>query len=624
LNRPVAWRLGLSTCLVLAPLLIGAAPADAVTNTAPDCSQTAQVGFTADAIVAGGNQTPSNLDVVWPCTDAEGDALDVTAVTPGSHGTTVIEPADPTMGLDTSYVQYTPVEGFYGRDQLEATVSDGSLTTQETIYVHVIDPNDYLDCGPTVAHTEKQAGESADYDLYCDSSAAAPITYVIDSVDPVDQASHVTVDNVNGLLSFDAEITGSQVTVALTATDETSASDTFSVVLDNQHDPACTAATDETGDYVTLEQRSSNHDSFTQNLGCSDPDGTPLSYTAPTYFPSNPDPTDPGTLTVSDTGIVTFVPTDPDWTGRAYYTSGEVTDGNDGYHGFGILVDRYQQADMSVAFSATPSTVAIGSSYTAGMHVMNAGPDPVSGVYIEIGLPEGSVLGTLPSACHGGNGWLECDYDTIAANADFNVAIPLTAGPGSVAGVSQIGAQYFGANLRNTNSANDMSAANVTLTSASGPGTANDVVRGSVAGTTISTGAGDDLVDGGAGNDLLLLGLGNDCGEGGSGNDTVRGNAGNDAVYGDGGPCLPGTASRAGKDRLFGGLGDDLLNGGRGRDILVGGPGRDRFVGGGGNDVIRARDHVGRERINCGAGRDVVRADKADLVARNCEEVHRR
>jgi len=280
---------------------------------------------------------------------------------------------------------------------------------------------------------------------------------------------------------------------------------------------------------------------------------------------------------------------------------------------------------MSVAFSATPNPVTIGSSYTANMHVSNAGPDDVSGVYIQIGVPDGSVLGALPSGCHGVTGtWLECDYDTVAANTDFNVAIPLTAGPGSLAGPHQIDAQYAAANLRNSNPGNDMSPATVTLAPPTTGTPSNQVVRGSAAGTTISTGAGNDLVDGGAGNDLLLLGLGNDCGEGGAGNDTVRGDAGNDAMYGDGGPCLPGTASRGGNDRLLGGLGDDLLKGGGGKDTLVGGPGRDRFVGGGGNDVIRARDHVGHERISCGAGRDVVRADKADLVARNCEEVHRR
>jgi Ca2+-binding RTX toxin-like protein len=102
-------------------------------------------------------------------------------------------------------------------------------------------------------------------------------------------------------------------------------------------------------------------------------------------------------------------------------------------------------------------------------------------------------------------------------------------------------------------------------------------------------------------------------------------------VYGDAGPCVTGKASTSrlmaaisGNDRLFGDAGNDVLFGGPGADVLNGGSGKDRFVGGSGNDVIKARDHVRGEKINCGAGRDTVYADKGDLVAKNCEKVHRR
>lgn len=641
MNRPVALRLSLGACLALAPLLLGAAPAGAVTsNTAPECQD---ISFQAQQILADGtgNQDPSSTYVAEYCTDADvDDTLTATAVTDGAHGSAAIMPADPDMGYDSDYVQYTPAGDYYGRDQLTATVSDGTTTTQTTIYVHVVRPEDSVDCQATYQLTYKQGDQATDFPLNCFSYLDAPddtVTYTVDNVTPSDEAVNVqqhSVDQGDGpvpVLTFNDQISASRVTVQVTATDGSGATDTFFVKLDNQHDPVCTAHENDYG-YVALEQRSSNHAVLTQALGCSDPDDTGLSYTSPTYFPSNQDATAPGTLEISSGGVVTFTPTDPDWTGRAYWTGGEVTDGNDGYHSLDIVIDRYQQADMSVGFSATPSTVTIGAAYTATMHVANAGPDPVSGLYIEIGVPDGSVLGTLPSACHGVTGsYLECDFDTVAANAGFDVAIPLTAGPGSVAGVHQIGAQYAGANLLNTNSANDMTAANVTLVSAAVVVPGNDVVRGSAAGTTISTGAGDDSADAGAGNDLLLLGDGNDCGQGGAGNDTVHGNAGNDAVYGDGGPCVAGkasssrlTAAISGNDRVYGDAGDDLLVGGSGRDVLIGGPGRDRFVAGGGNDVIRARDHVRHERISCGRGLDTVYADRGDIVARNCERVHRR
>lgn len=642
MKRPAALRLSLGVCLAVVPLvMMGAAPADAVvTNTAPDCSYTAQNDFRADAIVVGGNQSSSNIDFVWSCEDTEGDPLTVTAATNGAHGTTVVLPAD--VDHPDGSLEYTPVEGFNGRDELQATVSDGSLTAPATIYVHVVRPTDSVECGATTVTTWKWFGDPYDY-TYLPCYTSAPddaVTYTIDTVTPGTEEGNVLLHDVDpgdgsGIpiptISFSDQVEASHVTVQVTGTDGT-ASDTFSVVLDNRHDPVCTAATDDNG-YVNLEQPASNHAALTETLGCTDPDETSLTYSAPTYSPPTEGDTAPGTLTVSSTGVVTFEPTDPNWTGWAYFTGGEVTDGNEGWHSLDILVQRFQQADLSASFTVAPAAVTIGSSYTATMHVANAGPDAVSGAYFEVGLPTGSVIGTLPSGCQAATNqpFLECDYATIGASQSFDVAIPVTAGPGSIAGVNQIGTQFAAANLRNTNPAGGIASATVTLGSGTVVVPANQVVRGSAAGTTISTGPGNDSADAAGGNDLLLLGAGDDCGQGGAGNDTVHGDAGNDAVYGDAGPCVAGKASTSrfmaairGNDRLFGDAGDDRLVGGPGADLLIGGSGRDTFLGGGGNDVIRARDHVRGERINCGAGHDVVYADKGDIVARNCEKVHRR
>lgn len=620
---------------------MGAAPANAVAsiNTAPDCSATVQNDFPADAIVVAGNQSPSTIDFVWSCSDAEGDALSVTAATDGAHGTTVVMPAD--VDHPDGSLQYTPVEGFYGRDELQATVSDGSLTAPATIYVHVVRPTDYVDCGPTTVSSWKWFGDSSDYTyLPCYTSAPdSTVTYAIDSVTPSTEAGNVLLHDVDPgdgsgaipTITFSGQVDASQVTVQVTGTDGTGASDTFSLVLENRHDPICTAATDANG-YVNLEQRSSNPGALTQDLGCSDPDGTALSYSAPSYYPPTAGDPAPGTLSVSSTGVVTFVPTDPNWTGWAYFTGGEVTDGNQGSRSLDVLVQRYQQADLTASFTVTPASVTIGSSYTATMHVANAGPDAVSGAYFEVGLPTGSVIGSLPSGCQAAPSqpFLECDYATIGASQSFDVAIPVTAGPGSTAGVNQIGTQFAAANLRNTSAAGGTASATVTLGSATAVVPGNQVVRGSAASTTISTGAGNDAVDGGPGNDLLLLGAGDDCGQGGAGNDIAHGADGNDALYGDAGPCVTGkastsrmTAAVSGNDRLFGDAGNDRLFGGPGADFLKGGPGKDTYFGGPGNDIIRARDHVRGERINCGAGRDTVYADKGDIVARNCERVHR-
>ena len=78
-----------------------------------------------------------------------------------------------------------------------------------------------------------------------------------------------------------------------------------------------------------------------------------------------------------------------------------------------------------------------------------------------------------------------------------------------------------------------------------------------------------------------------------------------------------------GKDILDGLGGNDILNGGKGNDILNGGPGKDVLNGGPGNDTVRAQDGQ-RDTIDCGAGRDIVYVDRADRVAKSCEQVHRR
>jgi hypothetical protein len=84
--------------------------------------------------------------------------------------------------------------------------------------------------------------------------------------------------------------------------------------------------------------------------------------------------------------------------------------------------------------------------------------------------------------------------------------------------------------------------------------------------------------------------------------DVLRGTKGKDVLRGLGGD-----------DRLYGLGGDEALFAGRGRDWMFGGPG---------TDVMYARDGS-RDTITCGAGRDLVHADRADLIARDCELVRR-
>ncbi len=132
--------------------------------------------------------------------------------------------------------------------------------------------------------------------------------------------------------------------------------------------------------------------------------------------------------------------------------------------------------------------------------------------------------------------------------------------------------------------------------------------------------AGADTLHGTALADVLLGLRGNDrlfASDPGYVGDTLDGGPGNDVL-----------AGGFRQDMLYGGPGDDVLSGGPSGDALVGGPGRDRLSGQGGRDTIYAVDGQ-RDRISCGLnafgknGRGVVYADKADIVASDCEIVHR-
>ena len=97
----------------------------------------------------------------------------------------------------------------------------------------------------------------------------------------------------------------------------------------------------------------------------------------------------------------------------------------------------------------------------------------------------------------------------------------------------------------------------------------------------ITTGDGDDELQGGGGGDIL---------RGGDGSNSLIGNAGWDRLYGG-----------ADFDQLDGGNGNDRLFGYGGGDSLIGGAGNDRIFGGAGDDFVDA-----------GAGDDVVKSGSGD------------
>jgi Ca2+-binding RTX toxin-like protein len=162
----------------------------------------------------------------------------------------------------------------------------------------------------------------------------------------------------------------------------------------------------------------------------------------------------------------------------------------------------------------------------------------------------------------------------------------------------------------------------LTLLAASGVALAVTKIGTNGPDTLRGTNRADNLI-GKGGNDILL-GL--------AGNDQLLGGAGKDIVNG-------GTLAEpfGGKKNLVGGRGNDAVQGGLGSDNVVGGDGNDWVVagevenpvkdtlsGGDGNDVLAViNDPAGKDVVACGRGFDRVLADRADLLAPDCERVFR-
>jgi Ca2+-binding RTX toxin-like protein len=120
------------------------------------------------------------------------------------------------------------------------------------------------------------------------------------------------------------------------------------------------------------------------------------------------------------------------------------------------------------------------------------------------------------------------------------------------------------------------------------PGTdGKDIISGTEKSEHISGLGGDDRLNGGGGDDLIEGGLGSDELGDGSGRDIVNGNGGADNLIGQGGDTSA-----------------------------------DRFYAESGRDTIQSRDVPAvKDTVECGAGTDTVYADKADVVADDCEQV---
>lgn len=144
-----------------------------------------------------------------------------------------------------------------------------------------------------------------------------------------------------------------------------------------------------------------------------------------------------------------------------------------------------------------------------------------------------------------------------------------------------------------------------------------DTVSGGAGDDTLLGGKQDDTLDGGADSDWLYGGRGVDSMTGGTGADTLGGNRGNDLM--DGGDGNDKVSGNEGRDLLSGGIGNDTLLGGDDKDTLNGGTGEDQLEGGDGNDVLNGGDNAdvlmgGRDNdiVNGQGGDDLVYGNKGN------------
>jgi Ca2+-binding RTX toxin-like protein len=165
------------------------------------------------------------------------------------------------------------------------------------------------------------------------------------------------------------------------------------------------------------------------------------------------------------------------------------------------------------------------------------------------------------------------------------------------------------------------------ITGTDGP----DLLTGTPAAESIYGRAGNDTINGAGGDDELDGGPGADVLNGGEGSDSVAyadsaavsvtlDGVANDGVAGEGdnvGADVEDIFGADGNDKLDGNAAANTIDGGAGDDRISGGHGKDAIFGGDGDDLVDARDGE-VDRVECGAGKDTVKADRKDIVSKDC------
>jgi Tol biopolymer transport system component len=331
-------------------------------------------------------------------------------------------------------------------------------------------------------------------------------------------------------------------------------------------------------------------------------------------------------------------------------------------------------ADLEVTASHHRSAVAVGGAEEFRIAVKNLENQPATGVRLEAGAPEhGSfeVASADQGSCTIDGGSLSCQLGGLQVGESVLVTVGVrTSGIGLVSALARVSGNEPDGNRGNNVAALSVEALQCGLVATDEGGrlvgtfgpdvicgrAGEDVIFGLGGNDSIDAGPRADRVYPGPGRDLLWLRAGADFADARDGRrDTIVCGGERDLVLVDrldrtSKDCehverprihrcktigtvrsdeLVGTelsdeiCALSGNDDIHTLAGNDAVDAGSGNDTIDGGKGRDVLIAGEGYDTIFSRDGA-RDRIRCGPQDDLVFADKRDVVARDCERVHRR
>lgn len=539
----------------------------------------------------GASITFTAADITALVEDIDGDDLSVTGVS-----------VDPATGSvvqnDAGDYIFTPADGFSDLEaSIEATVSDGALTTTVTILVDVVAVND----GPVVGAVDLGA-TAEDNDL-----AFTDADLLANSTDPDGDdlsVTAVTVDPAFGTITADgeggyifspaADVNGDDVEISFTVSDgEFEATGTATLDISAVNDAPIVG----TVDLGFVNEDSATFFTATDLLANTvDVDGDDLSIASVFVDAAS------GQVTQDDGGFV-FTPA-PDFNGENVEITFTVRDGTTLVTATALItVNAVNDAPVTTG-GIDLGTINEGDNIVITEASILALVSDVDGDTLSVtGLTVDPAQGTITQIDGG-------DFVFTPAD-DFvgdDVAITATVSDGAlstsvaivvdVAAVNKnpIASNDSGFDVDTGESVSiDFAALLANDTDEDGDTLTITAVAGAVGGTVaivdgaVVFSATDGFVgaasfsytvdDGQGGTSTATVSLTvNDVVDPGGptqGDDTLVGTSGNDDIDGLGG-----------NDSLFGGSGNDTLNGGDGNDLLNGGAGRDALNGGAGFDVV--------------------------------------